>query len=150
MTPRILYGMVGVQPPEGDAYRIPGYEDLYRAGIKTVFAALTFSGDDLATKPKDTKARLPNRPIKEITAAIRAHHVPIAPLLGTRIGHRVSFHESQILVDVLLRLKRRGIVALPIHDAVVIPESREHETRQIMLDTFRDHLGVDGRVDTEQ
>ena len=50
--------------------------------------------------------------------------------------------ESDILVDVLLALKRRGVVALLIHDAVVVMDDKHQETIDVMNQVFRDHTGV--------
>ena len=149
MAPRILYSLVGAGPPDGDAYAIPGYE-FWRPGIKKVFSALQFVKGDLVRKPKGTRRLLPHRAISEVTAAIRTHHKPIAHLLDDMVGHKVFFRESQVLVEVLLRLKSLGIVALPIHDAVVIPVSDKEATEAVMLDVFRSQLGIEGKVEVEE
>jgi hypothetical protein len=81
-----------------------------------------------------------------VTAALRERHAPIAVLMCHPAGYQVLFRESQIMVDLLLRLKCCGIVALPIHDGVVVAEGTEESTRATMLQVFRDHLGYDGVV----
>ena len=55
--------------------------------------------------------------------------------------------ESDILVDVLLTLKSKGIVALPVHDAVLVKGSYEHEALAVMIDIFRRHTGLTPEVD---
>lgn len=54
-----------------------------------------------------------------------------------------------IMVDVLLRLMKMEIVALPVHDAVLIAESKADQTKAVMLEAFRDHVGFPGSVTFE-
>ena len=149
MAPRILYAMAGVSPPAGDLYRIPTINEVFRDGIKKVFSAMQFVEGDLSRRPKGTGKLLPRGPIRMFTDAIRDHHRPIAHMLDGLIGHKVFFRESQIMVDLLLRLRKLAIVALPIHDAVIVPRSAEQTAEATMLQVFRDHLGFDGVVEVE-
>ena len=47
--------------------------------------------------------------------------------------------ESDILVDVLEALRSEGIIALPIHDAVIVMDDHHLQATKIMKDTFRGH-----------
>jgi hypothetical protein len=149
MFVRIMYGLAGAEPPSGDAYAIPGYSK-YRKGIKKVFAALTFVEGDLKQRPKGTKKLLPRHgTVQDVTADIRAHHRPIAHLLEQLVGHQVSYYESQIMVDLLLRLRDDGVVALPIHDAVVVASSAVEKAERAMRSVFRERLGIEAVVTIE-
>ena len=53
------------------------------------------------------------------------------------------------MIDVLLNLKDKGIVALPIHDAVIVGQSYKEEVRQVMLSCFLAHTGIEGLVTAE-
>ena len=55
-----------------------------------------------------------------------------------------------MLVSVLLRLQERGIVGLPIHDAVIVPAFRAGEAKVIMEGTFEEHTEVEGSVKKER
>lgn len=87
--------------------------------------------------------------IQDVIDAIKKAHKDIAEAFGTGIGHRVQFHESQILVALLLRLKDEDIPALPIHDAVLVPHSMKDNAKQIMLQVFKDQTCVEGMVTEE-
>ena len=50
--------------------------------------------------------------------------------------------ESNILVDVLLTLKTQGIVALPVHDAVVVRDDNADKAKAVMKQVFREHTGI--------
>ena len=54
--------------------------------------------------------------------------------------------ESNILVDVLEALRLEGIVALPVHDAVIVMEEHKQTTIMIMKKAFRDHTGITPQV----
>ena len=49
---------------------------------------------------------------------------------------------SDILVDVLITLQAKGIVALPIHDAVVVRDDNSDKAKAVMKDIFRGHTGI--------
>ena len=40
-----------------------------------------------------------------------------------------------------------GIVALPIHDAIIVPVSAAASAKQVMLDVFSERTGQEGVVD---
>ncbi|CAG9168955.1 hypothetical protein [Cupriavidus pampae] len=149
MAPRILYGLKGVQPHFEDAYTIPGLED-YRTGMKKVFNSMIHPEKKLSRKPRGTKSFLPpTMSIQEITEAIMAFHSPIEDLFFAGRGMEVFFIESQILVAVLIKLLDLGIVALPIHDAIVVAAHHQAQAQSIMLDTFSAMTGAQGLVSIE-
>jgi hypothetical protein len=153
IAPRILYGLAQTDPPEGDLYDIPGLTMVngrsYRDGVKKVMNALMFSDGLPNRKPMGTKSLLPNLPIQDVVNLIRQTHPPIAHLLGTDVGHKAQFIESQVMVNVLLRLREQSVVALPIHDGLIIPSEAEAKAKAVMKDTFKDEVGVDCPVSVE-
>lgn len=78
---------------------------------------------------------------------ILLHHSAIADLFYKGVGMELMFDESEILVKVLLECERRSIVALPVHDAVLVARPTAEEVRRLMLDVFRAHTGLDAQVD---
>ena len=147
--PRILYGMAGHQPGSDDLYSMPRYQQ-QRDGIKRVMSAMIFAEERLERFPKDTKKLFrPGDRISEVVEAIEAKHPLIKDHFHQGLGHDAQFIESNILVDVLLALRGTGIVALPIHDAVMVPASKVSITKEIMLDVFTAHAHVQGIVTIE-
>jgi hypothetical protein len=145
MTPRILYGMARVEPSAGDLYSVPGLEH-YRDGVKKVLNAALFADKPLTRKPRETAKLLPNWPFEDIRAMIAAAHPVLAAQFGTGIGHRAQFIESQVLIRVLLELKARGVVALPVHDAIMVKESEADLADETMRQVFKEIAGVEGQV----
>jgi hypothetical protein len=149
VCPRILYGNAGATPALDDLYTVTGLKD-YREGVKKVMVSLLFRKGDLLRAPRDTRHLLPKKmKIAEVVRLIKMAHPALAPHFGTGVGMGLMFQESQILVEVLLTLADLGVVALPVHDAVVVKKSDEVTTRRVMEEVFRKHTGLDIEVKAE-
>ena len=149
MAPRILYSMVGLNTPLTDPYDLPRWR-FYRNGIKKVFNALLFAEKPLQRFPKDTKKLFfPNAKIQNVVEDITKQHNSVSHLFYTRPGFKILFIESEILISVLLKLIDKGIVALPVHDAVIIPETAKDVAVQVMEETFSELTGIQGKVHME-
>lgn len=149
VCPRILYGMVGTAPRLADLYTVPGL-DRYREGVKKVMVSLLFSKGALSQVPHESRPLLPKKmKVAEIVRLIEKAHPALVPYFGTGIGMELMFRESQILVEVLLTLADKGVVALPIHDAVVVREADESTTWKVMEEVFKKHTGLDIEVKAE-
>lgn len=149
MAPRILYGLAEAAPPEGDAYLVPSLEQ-FRDGVKKVFNALLYADQVLNRFPMGTKA-LFRRDITfaQVVDGIKTKHHAIAHLLNAGVGLRTMFIESEILIDILLSLRKAGVTALPVHDAVIVAASHETLVRGVMLEVFFKHTGLEGAIERE-
>lgn len=149
MSPKILYGYCGSVPKVDDCYHIKGYE-YCRKGIKKVFNAMTFSNEPMTRFPKGINSLFPvNTRFKDVSDAIENEHSGIVHMFYTGIGHYLQFLESQILVEVLLKLIESGITALPIHDAVLVCEIHVYKSKQVMEQVFLDMTNVPSVVKLE-
>jgi hypothetical protein len=120
---RILYGLAGEEPQLEDLYQVAGYEQ-FRDGIKLIINSALFSDRVQNRMPHGGRALFGRRPrYADVLEAICQAHAPIADHFFTGIGMNLMFRESEILIDVLLEGLERGIIALPIHDAVLVPKS---------------------------
>lgn len=148
MGPRILYGMAGASF-DCDAYAVPGFES-HRAGIKKLFAAMTYTATPLKKFPKGTADLFRGAgSVQHVTESIQAHHSAIFGSFYAGAGLAAMHRESEIMVAMLLKLQECRIVALPIHDALIVAEDRVEEVRAVMLSTFHAHTGVQGSVQVE-
>jgi hypothetical protein len=148
MGPRMMYGMVGAVPPS-DCYAVPRYE-LFRDGWKRLFGALTHVGPELGRFPQGTRSLFPaHLRVGEAIRALLDFHAPVADRFVPGAGLDLMFTESEIIVDVLLSARRERIVALPIHDAVVVAHGHRDTMARIMVQAFKDHVGILGEVATE-
>ena len=65
-------------------------------------------------------------------------------MMASGIGMQLFRKESDVLVDVLEALRSEGIVALPVHDAVIV--MNEHKKIMIVKKVFKDHTGITPQV----
>ncbi|MDA9265522.1 hypothetical protein N9P87_00545 [bacterium] len=149
MSLAILYGLTGAKPPEGDLYDLStqGIPTSYRKGIKTVIQALINSSKVPTKMPKGVRKHLPSHTnIRDILAAIESKHPTIYPQMTSGIGMQLFRKESDILVDVLITLRSEGIVALPVHDAVIVMDEHHLQATKIMKEVFEGHTGITPEV----
>ena len=147
--PRILYSMAGHKPPSHDLYDIRGYST-NRPGIKKVMSAMIFASATLNRFPKGTRRLFSSSyKIGDVVEVIEEKHPLIKDCFHRGLGHDIQFIESQIMVEVLQTLKAADVVALPIHDAVMVPASKAALVRDVMLEMFKKHARVEGIVTTE-
>lgn len=150
---RLLYCEAGVQAPSGDLYagikELTDGEHPYREGVQRLLSMLMFR-DELprqASKELRLADVLPKGvKVKTMVAAICNLHSAVAHLFGTKIGHRLFKRESDILVRVLHRCRDLGIVALPVHDAIIVKEGMSVDARRVMLECYEAATGFIGEV----
>lgn len=154
MNARIAYSLAQSTPVDGDLYRIPGL-DGYRADVKMLFNALLskpqgqstvrwpksirdaakkLTLDDTAAteRPAGSIVRSKIKP-KDAVQLIGEFHAGIAHLFKAgRIGE-IQYLESETLIEALEMLRADGVVALPIHDAILVPAGHV-ETGQRAMD----------------
>jgi hypothetical protein len=155
MFARLAYAHLGVEPPSGDLYALPGLEG-YRSGVKLAFNILLFDGKGHRRKwpqgmgiglGSDAKAkRDPSSRAaqcdgllsagwedpRRLRTAILERHPALGKAFGRGLGFGLMFTESQVLMAVLHELLRRGIVALPMHDGLLCAQSRKEEAGDVM------------------
>ncbi|WP_162560621.1 hypothetical protein [Methylobacterium durans] len=153
IAPRLLYGLVGKTPPDGDLYAIPELANEpdrkeCRKGLKKLLNAILFMEKTIESKPKGTARQLPRRySAPELVQMLRDKHPEISTYFETGIGHHLQYLESQVLVEVLIKLRRKGVIALPLHDAILVPRSRRHEAEEVMANVFRRQSGLKSIVE---
>lgn len=148
LNPTLLYALAGKECPLEDAYDIPGPwpNGIHREGFKTLFNSLLFIDQPLTRKPQGTARLLPKRSVQELTRRMEEVHQSISHYFHTNIGHRLFSLESAILVRVLLKARSQGIVALPIHDAIIIPAHYKEQGCEIMKTVFKEYMGRQVKV----
>ena len=149
MSLMILYGLTGHTPPEGDLYDLSaeGIPATYRKGIKKVIQAVINSSKVPTRMPGGVRKHIPSSySIQDILKAVERKHSPIFAKITSGIGMQLFRKEADILVDVLIALKAKGVVALPIHDAVLVADADKDTTIRIMKEVFKDHTGITPQV----
>lgn len=141
MFPRLAYGLVGAAVPDGDPYKLPGFSEDHRDGIKMAFNAFLFGAGRRrkARWPEEVREALPaHATTGRLRDAIWQRHPSLRALAGTEreigipVGYRLMFLESQIMVAILEELGQRGVSAIGIHDGLMVPCSKAAEVLGIM------------------
>jgi len=76
----------------------------------------------------------------KITNWIKEKHSLIADHLGTGVGIKLQFVDSEITSKILKHFTDAEIVVLPIHDSYVVPEEYGEELRLVMEEFWREEI----------
>lgn len=158
MAIRLLYAEAGVKPSFDDAYAVPGLER-HREGVKRLLNAMLNTSGQPKRLPKGTSKLLPpvvrigddfvKADVDRLCSMLTEFHQPVAHLLHASPGLRLMFRESEIMIAVLLRLIDQGIVALPVHDGLLVPEENQEVAKKAMVECFAQQTGFPGVVSIE-
>ncbi|MBU0583454.1 MAG: hypothetical protein KKB66_13145 [Alphaproteobacteria bacterium] len=141
MFVQLAYARQGAPPPQGDPYAVPGLEQ-HREAVKKAVSALFSRSTPIRRLSPELRELLPDGWTRErLMGAIRDHHPAISPLLGADIAPSLTRTESDIMVDVLLRLAFRGVAVLPIHDGLCVGVSHKVAAIRTMQDVSEMHTG---------
>lgn len=153
MFTQLAYLHVGLPMPEGDPYagfnglgiggddggRAEGHRDAVKRGLNAFY----FRSGRMERLPSEVKSRLGKGwNATRFAKAIRERHAPIKHLFGTGIGLRFMYTESCVLVRTLLDLADVGVVALPVHDGILVPVSQQQIALSAMQAASRAIVGV--------
>jgi hypothetical protein len=134
---RLAYFEVGQSPaPDVDLYDIVG-DGQNRDGWKRLVNVLLLTEKPLRNWPEGVLEEFsPGTVLKELLTAIYQRHAPIAHLFGCGAGLRLMRRESDILIEVVLRLFADGITALPLHDSVLVASQEVAAAEAVMTAVF--------------
>jgi hypothetical protein len=141
LFPRLAYVRAGAEQPEGDIYNVIG-DDSGRAGWKKLLNAMLFSDGPLKNWPEETLKHFPKgTELRDVIDALRQKHTPIEHLFGTGLGFQLMRIESDMLISVILHLFKKGITALPLHDAALVAKSCAPTAKEVMQAEFSHRTG---------
>ncbi|MGO4832212.1 hypothetical protein AB4144_07940, partial [Rhizobiaceae sp. 2RAB30] len=141
MFSQLAYLEAGLTLPNSDPYE--GIGGLPRAAAKLALSALLCRTGPMLRLPSELRQLLgKNWNAERLGASITVRHPGIAHLFGTSIGLRLMFTESRILVATLLRLIDQGVPALPMHDGLMVPASKEAAARTAMARSSMELVGI--------
>jgi hypothetical protein len=146
MNVHLAYYFAGEPPPtDEDMYDLTGflcgYEDTpkWRKPVKKFLSSVWFCTHHQFPRevyfPKKFK-------YEHVFNAIKRKHPKLKKVLARlMIGYQMARLESDIMVNILLRLKERGIVGLPIHDGLMVAQSQACAARKILDEVTQERLG---------
>jgi len=156
---RLLYNLRGSPCPD-ELYEpivtelLGTYDESFRDAIKTYFLvsinAMNFSNSKKALRWEEQEAewtlKLWNKSPEQVIDAIKKVHPDIECFLNKDIGLALMFHDSNIMNNILLRLKKEEIYGVPLHDSVICQASYEDKVEQIMQEEYRKYTGFSAKI----
>jgi hypothetical protein len=150
----ILHALLGAPLDIGeDAYDGLGVD---REVAKTWLTATLGKGAPVKRWPKTASEEYRKRTGRNLSGDHRADFVGASvmarfPLLfklkDTGISWAdLTFRESEAVVGAVLELAREGVPALPVHDSLIVPATREHMASAILISNFERVVGVQPRL----
>jgi hypothetical protein len=136
LFPRLAYVRAGKPQPEGDIYNVAG-DGSGRDGWKKLMNAVLFSDGPLRNWPDGTLQHFPSgTKLRDAIEMLATRHAPIADLFGTGLGFQLMRIESNMLIGVITHLESLRVTALPLHDAVLVAESKAYVAADAMQAAF--------------
>ena len=121
LHPTLMYAEVG-KPMRGDPYDLADWpRDLVKVAFNTMVnadtpqAAMRSIANEIGGAGALAKAQT-------LVREIEAKHKAVAHMFGSGAGLRLMRVDSDMTERLLLRLQKRGVVALPIHDSYIVPD----------------------------
>lgn len=150
---RMLYHLRGLDCPD-DPYRLEGitaleaklgYQDgHFREGIKALTQARingTNRDKDMMCSLPDGLSFVPHFRRDAVTRMIEAKHEAIAADFGSGAGIRLQRLDSDLALSIITGLMEEGIVALPIHDSMIVEAIHKDRLFQVMNEKYKEKFG---------
>lgn len=150
LFPRLAYGLKKAAAPRGDLYE---YKEVIgdREGWKKLTNALLFAVKPLRSWPRETRQHFAEATtLRDAVSAIKEKHAAIASVFERGIGFRLMRIESDILVRVLSKLGSEGIVALPLHDSVLVARPNAARAKSVMKAEYKMLTGHQAVVNIDE
>lgn len=134
---RLVYRLAGLSIPQPfDPYTVPG---ISRKGGKVMFQRMlagVFSKPRSKWKPSDAESEEmeigTGLTYADTVQAMLEAHTAILDQASETLWANIQFLESQIMEATLEALRQKGIPALPVHDALMVPQSKEQEAGRLL------------------
>ena len=142
LHPTLMYAEAG-KPMHGDPYDLLEWpRELVKRAFNTLVnadtrqAAIRSIANEIGGAGAFSKAQ-------RLVGEIEAKHKPVANMFGSGAGLSLMRRDSDITERLLLRLQKRGVVALPIHDSYIVPNrtADKGELMEAMAEALHNFVG---------
>lgn len=159
MHPTMLYH-AEEKPAPNDIYTIPGIPDKYRPLIKIMMLIMLNAKSRKNAIGAFEKSVLDNEKLKGLyndacknnfsalvlNKHIRKAHKPIKRHFYQKAWRTLQKEDSDIMQEILKTCCKEKILALPVHDSIIVPKQHTARCKQIMEETYLKHMGFPIRV----
>jgi hypothetical protein len=142
IQPSLLYAQRGLTL-DHDPYLPPGFSgpEVREVGKGIFNRLLNGRPGTLRAKAEDKALLAGAVDFKALVAAVVDINRPIADAFGTEAAGWLQRLDSDILVELLTRTTRARVVALPIHDSLIVTVGNEDLLRTAMAAAYQDLTG---------
>jgi len=136
LHPLLLYRMEG-KSPDGDVYILYGYDrDLCKKALNIILNAYTYQSAVGAVATEIGVREGPGNnyeKAKALISALKAKHKLIDKHFHTGVGLKLQAVDASMAENVMRRLRKQGVVSLPVHDSFIVP-ANDHEALKEAMD----------------
>jgi hypothetical protein len=153
---RMLYHLRGLEAPDGDLYGFGASRELNKLVALIVincepeqdeFKAISAAfRDDRELRSKFGDGILKHDFVRQLIADFKVAHPAIADDFFSGCGLKLQYRDSLIMEDILKHFVGKEVPIIPVHDSLIVPESHADEARQVMKETYRNHMGFNAVV----
>jgi hypothetical protein len=144
LHPTLLYAQAGLKL-DFDPYLPDGFDLRMRDVGKETFGRLlnskTVVNASRWSRPAKAPENLSLADFRRFAQALIEMHRPIAGVFGTGASLRLQHLDSEILLKVLARMNALGVVALPVHDSVIVARPWAEDLHQAMRAAYHEVTG---------
>jgi hypothetical protein len=155
---RMLYNLIG-KDYRGECYVYPKADEAHKAErdrIKAASLIIINSGNrQEAVRAVHRQCRRKGIQYPKggrgkyiaLVDAFETYHSPIKQFLLSGKGLELQYLDSKIMANILERMVRRNIPALPVHDSVITLARHESFLRQVMVEEYEKVMGFEPVID---
>lgn len=159
---RILYADVGIDYGKRDPFDLGNGDQKIRSLVKQAYYTIVnckseaqaieavdyqLMGGVKGKKKRIDKSKKVDLPAgingaEDIVRLLRENHKPIEEYLYSGQGLFLQRRDSDIAEKVMLRMKKMGARALPVHDSFLVSKSFDIYVPEVMRKAFKEEIGV--------
>jgi hypothetical protein len=154
---RLLYAIECGEVPDEDTYALPmllGKHDKaqWRIKCKMVLNMMINASTPLKAiqaaqqRCNDKGLKTNHKELKWIAEALARKHEPIAKYFGTGAGLMLQRKDSDLAVDILIRLLNQEITAIPLHDSFVVEAQHKEALLDAMNQAYVERFKVPAKI----
>ena len=133
---RMLYGMVGLEPPD-DPYDLPGMDRDHQKRL--LLTMINASSRDQALRAFRNRPEFRDR-MGGMMDRLAERHTPIQQYFYTGEGIKLQYRDSCIAERVMLKMLDVGRYVLPVHDSFIMRIGLERELVESMEQAFTEEF----------
>lgn len=150
MHVNLLYNSIGKEY-KGDAYRFHENREVAKRALLIALNASTFFEARKALYNEVVKQgyNLSEEECGSVIERLQMHHLDIAGFFfnNDNLGSKMQYREFTIMRKILQECKNRGIVALPMHDGLIVEESKAYGVKLLALEMYKEVTGFSTKVE---